>query len=115
MAREIDTCDVIQRVLADTGLSIAEFAFHAGKHPATVERWLNGKTTPNERTVAQALRSVGIEPSEYAVREPATMVRPAPAAAPAATPAMAHVAETLVRIEAKLDEALRLLRGGKQG
>lgn len=115
VGREIDTSDVIQRVLADTGLSIAELSFHAGKHPATVERWLNGKTKPNERTVAQALRAINVDPADYGVREPSTMIRPAmPGTAPPATGAdPPSTLEMLARIEAKLDEVLRLLHDGE--
>lgn len=105
MARNFDATDVMKRVLADTGLSIAEFAFHAGKHPATIERWCNGRTTPGERTVAAALLAVGISPGEYGVHEPATRIQPLN------TPAATTQPEWAVRMEKKLDEMLRLSRG----
>lgn len=106
MARDFDATAVMQRVLADTGLTIAEFAFRVGKHPATIERWRNGRTNPGERTVATALRVLGVDPAKYGVAEPATRIQQPVSAHdhPATQP------EWALRLESKLDEVLRLLR-----
>jgi len=98
-----DPVAILAAVLEDHGITQADFAIEAGVAPATVNRWIKGRSKLTSRRLSQALEDAGVDPEAYGLRPVGLPSRRTSSVAERGDPAW------VARLDRKLDTIIDLL------